>query len=240
MARHQRRGVWWKTARGLFYPAMWLSGRRMFFGREHMPTDGPALLVANHISYVDPLFTAVFVDSTGRLPHFLAKDSVFRLPVIGKLARELEQIPVYRGSAEAVDSLSAAGKALEDGHVVVIYPEGTITRDPKFWPMRARTGAARLALDHDVPIIPVAHWGTQLLYDHYHGKKFRPLPRKRIVVSAGGPVDLSAYRGKDRSGELLRQVTERLMGSVRDVLADVRGEPAPDEFYHHQQQKDRG
>jgi len=233
------RGVWWNTARGLFYPAMWVSGRHLFLGLENLPADGPALVVANHISYIDPVYTATFVDSVRRLPHFLAKDAVFRMPVIGKLASELGQIPVYRGSAEAVDSLAAAGKALDDGHVVVIYPEGTITRDPQFWPMRARTGAARLALDHDVPVIPVAHWNTQLVYDHYNGKRYRPFPRKRVVVSAGDPVDLSALRSQQRSGDVLREVTDHLMSAVRDVLADVRSEPAPAGFYQPQR-KDRG
>lgn len=232
-----KRGVWWQSARGLFYPIGWLSGSRQFLGREHIPADGPALVVANHISYIDPIYTAVYVDSTGRLPHFLAKDAVFRMPVVGLLARKLEQIPVHRGSSEAVDSLSAAGEALADGHVVVVYPEGTITRDPQFWPMRARTGAARLALEHDVPVIPVAHWNTQRIYDHYGGKKFRPLPRKTAVVAAGEPVDLSSFRaaqhenGQERGGELLRQVTDHLMVAVRDVLVDLRGEEAPADFY---------
>lgn len=235
----EQRNMWWNMAKGLFYPATWLSGSRLFLGREHIPAEGPALVIANHISYIDPLYTAVFIDSVGRLPHFLAKDSVFRIPMIGKLATELDQIPVRRGSVEAVDSLGAAGRALEKGQVVVIYPEGTITRDPHFWPMRARTGAARLVLDHDVPVIPVAHWNTHLIYDHYGGKKFRPLPRKRVMVSAGGPVQLSAFRGRQRTGELLRQVTDHLMASIRDVLADVRGEPAPSKFFQSQQ-KDRG
>lgn len=236
-----QRGVWWNTARGLFYPVRWISGPRLFLGREHIPAEGPALLVTNHISYIDPLYTATFVDSAGRLPCFLAKTAVFGMPVIGKLARELDQIPVHRGSADAVDSLSAAGDRLRKGHAVVIYPEGTITRDPDFWPMRARTGAARLALEHDgVPVIPIAHWGTHLIYDHYGGKKYRPFPRKRVIVSAGGPIDLSEYRGQERTGELLRTVTDKLMGAIRDILADVRGEPAPESFYQPQQQRDRG
>jgi 1-acyl-sn-glycerol-3-phosphate acyltransferase len=238
-----RRGVWLNTARALFYPTMWLASSHRFLGLENIPAEGPALVVGNHVSYIDPLYTAVFLDRAHRLPHFLAKDSVFRLPVIGKLANELEQIPVYRGSAEAVDSLTAAGKSLDNGHIVVIYPEGTITRDPDFWPMRARTGAARLALDHAVdgavPVIPLVHWNTQLVYDHYHGKKFRPLPRKRVVVSAGGPIDLSTFRGRERTGDLFRQVTDHLMSSVRDVLADLRGEPAPAEFFQVQR-RDRG
>jgi 1-acyl-sn-glycerol-3-phosphate acyltransferase len=222
---------------------MWISGRHRFVGRENLPAQGPALVVANHISYIDPIYTSVFVDSVGRLPRFLAKDAVFRLPVIGKLASELGQIPVRRGSAEAVDSLEAAGRTLDDGHLLVIYPEGTITRDPRFWPMRARTGAARLALEHDVPVIPVAHWNTHLVYDHYNGKKYRPFPRKQVVVAAGRPVDVSAFRAQfrvqERGADLLRELTDHLMAAVRDVLADVRGEPAPAGFFKPQR-KDRG
>jgi 1-acyl-sn-glycerol-3-phosphate acyltransferase len=230
VARSKGRGPWWNAARGIFYPVMWASSPHQFFGVEHVPTEGPALIVANHISYIDPIYTGVFVDTAGRLPRFLAKDSVFRLPVIGKLATTLGQIPVYRGRTNAVDSLHLAGRALDDGHIVVIYPEGTITRDPGFWPMRAHTGAARLVLNHDVPVIPLAHWNTHLIYDHYHGKKYRPFPRKCVTVSAGEPIDTSAFRGQERSSEVLRKLADHLMGAVRDVLAGVRGESSPAAF----------
>jgi 1-acyl-sn-glycerol-3-phosphate acyltransferase len=224
-------GPWWNAARTIWYPIKWLSGPSHFIGMEHVPATGPAIVVANHISYIDPIYTGVFFDRAQRMPRFLAKDGVFRIPVVGFLASKLEQIPVYRGGSEAVDSLREADKALEHGHIVLIYPEGTITRDPDYWPMRGRTGAARLALDHDVPVIPVVHWNTQLIYDHYHGKKYRPFPRKRVIVQAGAPIDLSAYRELPRNGELLRQVTEHIMRGIRDVLAAVRGEEPPEEFF---------
>ena len=95
---------------------------------------------------------------------------------------------------------------------------------------------ARLALQHDGPVIPVARWGTLDLYNHYQ-KKFRPFPRKTIVTQAGGPVDLSAYRGRPIDGALMRAVTDHVMGSVRDVLAAVRGEPAPERFFQPQQER---
>jgi 1-acyl-sn-glycerol-3-phosphate acyltransferase len=244
VVQQETRGVWWNMARAIWYPVKWLSGPHVFLGQEHIPAEGPALVVANHISYLDPIYTGVFFDKIRRIPRFLAKDEVFRLPVVGKLARELGQIPVYRGSIDAVDSLDAAHRALENGHIVVVYPEGTITRDPDFWPMRARTGAARLALDHDVAVIPVAHWNTQLIYDHYNGKKYRPFPRKRVIVQAGGPIDLSAFRDREKTGELLRRVTDHMMSAVREVLVTVRGEPAPVEFYQPQRvdlrEKDAG
>jgi hypothetical protein len=77
----------------------------------------------------------------------------------------------------------------------------------------------------------MVHWGTREIYDHYDGKKFRPLPRKDVVVRAGEPLDMSAYRDRPVDAALLREVTDYLMTGVRALLAEVRGEPAPSEFY---------
>ena len=140
------------------------------------------------------------------------------------------QIPVYRESADAQNSLREGEQALREGKIVVIYPEGTITRDPDGWPMHSRTGVARLALGADVPVIPGVPGGTREDNDHYR-KKFRPLPRRDIVVRAGDPVDLSEYRGRPVDAALLREVTDLLMVRVRDLLAEVRGEPAPAVFF---------
>ncbi|HEY0639269.1 MAG TPA: lysophospholipid acyltransferase family protein [Pseudonocardiaceae bacterium] len=233
----EARGIWWNAARAIWYPTKWLAGPHRFLGTEHVPRTGPALVVANHISYLDPIYTGIYFDKIGRIPRFLAKDAVFRMPLVGPLATRLGQIPVYRDSSDAVDSLREADRALREGHIVAIYPEGTITRDPAFWPMRAHTGAARLAMDHDVPVIPLAHWGTQRIYDHYNGKRFRPLPRTRVIVQAGPPIDLSALRGRPKNGDSLRQATDHLMTAVRDLLAQVRGETPPAEF--HPRRSDR-
>jgi 1-acyl-sn-glycerol-3-phosphate acyltransferase len=116
---------------------------------------------------------------------------------------------------------------------VVIYPEGTITRDPEGWPMRARTGVARLAMDcreSGVPVLTVARWGTRDILNGYT-RKFRPFPRKKITFDVSDPVDLSEFKGRDVDNPLLREVTDLLMTRVRDQLAVLRGEPAPTEFY---------
>jgi hypothetical protein len=96
--------------------------------------------------------------------------------------------------------------------------------------MYSRTGVARLALTADVPVLPAVHWGTREVLDRYNGK-FRPLPRKSITVRCGPPVDLSAYRGRPLDAALLREVTDLLMVQVRELLAEVRGEPAPEDFF---------
>ncbi len=229
MAR-EKGGFWLGFTAMLFYPMTWALGRWQVVGLDRIPAQGPALVVANHVSYLDPIYTAVFVHRGGRIPRFLAKHSLWKIPVLRNILRATGQIPVYRDSADAQQSLREGADALNAGKVVVIYPEGTITRDPEHWPMRSHTGVARLALACDVPVLPVVHWGTQEVYDRYH-KRFRPLPRKRIVVRCGEPIDLSAYRGQPVDAVLLRRITDHLMGEVRALLAAERGQPAPAKFY---------
>ncbi len=231
------RGFWIRVCIIVFYPLTWLVARPRFAGLEHIPAEGPALVVCNHISYLDPLYTAVFVHRRGRVPRFLAKANLWTVPVVGRMLVGAQQIPVYRGSGEAGKSLHVAEQALDEGKLVLIYPEGTLTRDPEHWPMRARTGVARLALARNIPVVPVVHWGTHRVYDHYD-KRFRPLPRKQVIVQAGEPVDLAAYRDRPVDAVLLREVTDLVMGRVRDLLAAVRKETAPEGFYSVQPRRD--
>jgi 1-acyl-sn-glycerol-3-phosphate acyltransferase len=230
LRRREKGGFWIAFAAMSVYPLGWLVGRGRYEGRQHIPAEGGVLVVANHISHLDPVYTALFVHTARRVPRFLAKHSLWRVPLLRSVLLGSGQIPVYRDTADAQQSLREGTEALQDGKVVVIYPEGTITRDPATWPMYARTGVARLALTAQVPVVPVVHWGTHEVLDGYR-KKFRPLPRKTVTVRSGPPVDLSAYRGRPIDAALLREVTDLLMARVRELLADVRGEHAPSEFF---------
>ncbi|MGB3437120.1 MAG: lysophospholipid acyltransferase family protein [Actinophytocola sp.] len=231
-ARLEKSGFWvWVTA-AVFYPIAWLA-KTTPKGAENIRRDGGVLLVMNHISHLDPPMDAVFVHRNGRVPRFLAKDSLFRVPVFKRMISGAGSIPVYRATAAAGDSLVAAKEALRNGKLVVIYPEGTITRDPDGWPMKSRTGVARLAmecLEHDVPVFTAARWGTKDIFDAYT-KKFRPLPRKKVSFDVSAPVDLSEFKGREVDNDLLRELTDFLMVRVRDQLAGLRDEPAPAEFY---------
>lgn len=220
--RREPQGFWIAFCACFFYPIALVAGRSRFEGLANLPPRGGALVVANHISHLDPVFTGLLVHRARRTPRFLAKHSLWKAPVLGWALAGSGQIPVYRDSADAQQSLRDATAALDDGKVVIIYPEGTITRDPDGWPMRARTGVARLALASDVPVLPAVHWGTRDVYDGYT-KRFRPLPRKPITVRCGPPVDLSAYRDRPVDAQLLREVTDLLMDRVRELLVDVRG-----------------
>ncbi|MFD2421244.1 lysophospholipid acyltransferase family protein [Amycolatopsis pigmentata] len=225
MAGREKGGFWVGAAAVLFYPVSWLT-RRVYLNAERVPRQGAALLVLNHISHMDPAVDAVFVHRQKRVPRFMAKNSVATAPLFGRIFLGAGGIPVYRGSSSAGDSLRAAHEALREGKVVVIYPEGTVTKEPGQWPKKAFTGVARLALENDVPVIPIARWGTQDVLDFYH-KKLRLIPRRTVTHSVGEPVDLSAYRGRDRGAALLREVSELLMDRVTDLLAEVRGEEPP-------------
>jgi 1-acyl-sn-glycerol-3-phosphate acyltransferase len=216
------------------YPVASLMFRLRYRHAERLPARGPVLLVANHVSILDPLACARLVFDNGRLPHFLAKESVFRGPW-GALLRSAGQISVARFSADAHTALDAAKVDLEAGHVVVIYPEGSVTRDPEWWPMEARTGVARLALTTDAVVLPVAQWGPQRVHD-YHRKKLHLRFRAPAEYLVGDPIDLSAARARVRQGEplsahLLRETTDLIMSRVRDQLAELRGEPAPLTFH---------
>lgn len=215
-----------RAVASLLRPATAVLARRRFDGLEHLPAHGPAIVAGNHVSHVDPLYTAVFVHRRGRAPRFLAKAGLWRVPVLGALLRAAGQIPVQRGSLDAAESLCAAERSIAGGGVVVVYPEGTLTRDPDRWPMRARTGVARLALACDAPVVPLVHWGTHRLYDH-DGRRARPGPWTRVVLRAGPPVDLRPYRGRPVDGPLLREVTDAVTRRLTALLADVRGEAAP-------------
>lgn len=195
--------------------------RQDWRGAERLPTGG-YVIAPNHLSYVDPLLFAHWEVEQGIAPRFLAKDTLFALPVLGSILRRAGQIPVYRGTAVATDSLRAAIAAVEAGQVITIYPEGTMTRDPDGWPMSGRTGAVRLAHLTGCPLVPVAQWGPQEIMWPYR-REFRLFPRKTMRVQVGEPLDLSDL-GEHPTEEQLRAATDRLMDALTALLADVRDE----------------
>jgi 1-acyl-sn-glycerol-3-phosphate acyltransferase len=207
-------------------PTLWLLTTRSWRGAEHMPAGGGVIVVVNHISHADPLVVAHFVYDAGRWPQFLGKQSVFDVPVVGRVLRRLRQIPVRRGTVDAAKALEAATAAVKAGDAVVIYPEGTTTREPDLWPMRGRTGVARLWLETGAPVVPLVTWGAQAIFDPRTGKR-RLRPRTPVTVVAGPPIDLSAYRGAPATTATMHEITDAVMLRLRDLLAVVRGEPGP-------------
>lgn len=202
--------------------------RRDWRGQDRIPLEGGAILAANHISHADPLALGQYIAYSGRWPRFMAKRSLFTVPGLGAMLRRVGQIPVDRASAQAADSLAAAATALEAGRAVVVYPEGTITREPDLWPMRGRTGAARLALTTGASVIPVGQWGAeQIMYGPTLGLPHL-LRRPTLQLTAGHPVDLDDLRAAPVTRETLHEATERIMVAITALVAGLRGQSPPD------------
>jgi 1-acyl-sn-glycerol-3-phosphate acyltransferase len=222
----QKRGWAFATAVLIVKPVLLAITKRRWSGTDKLPARGGCVLVANHVSHLDPLTFAHFVYDNGRLPRYLAKSEVFDVPVVGTIVAKAGQIPVARLSTDASHAFKAAVAAVEAGECVVVYPEGTITRQPEMWPMTGKTGAARIALATDVPVIPIAQWGANHILAPY-AKKPHIFPRKTITMKAGDPVDLDDLRGKPLSPPVLREATNRIMDALTRLLEDIRGEQAP-------------
>jgi 1-acyl-sn-glycerol-3-phosphate acyltransferase len=223
----RRLGFWRRFVVCLVVPVMTVWTRHTWSGQEKLPASGGVILVPNHVSHFDPLVVAHYVYAAGRWPRFLGKASLWRLPVLGRLLRKVQQIPVERGSVEAVKSLDALIGALNEGGAVIIYPEGTTTREPNLWPMRGKTGAARLALVTGAPVIPIANWGAERVFDP-RTKRLRFRPRTPVSVTAGKPVDLSRWAGESPGRAVLDDMTDAIMLDIRDLLTELReGDPPP-------------
>lgn len=205
--------------------------KRDWRGIEHLPQSGGCLLVTNHVSEFDPILFGHFVVDNGRLPRFLGKAEVFAVPVVGRIVSSAGQIPVYRKSADAAKAFSAAVQAVNSGECVIVYPEGSISRDLDLWPMVGKTGAARIALTTGCPVIPCAQWGPNHLLPPY-ARMPSLFPRKTMHIWADEPVDLSDLQGQPPTPAVLGEATDRIMGAITALLEGIRGERAPTERFN--------
>lgn len=226
MTTRKRLPTAYRVIVALLRPLLRVITKRDWRGMENLPVAGGCVVTPNHLSYFDPFVTALYLYDSGHPPYYLGKEAVFRIPVFGRLLRGADQIPVYRGSGQAADAFRAAVAAVQDGKTVVVYPEGTLTRDPGGWPMTGKTGAARIALQTRAPVIPLAMWGPQEVLGTYQ-KKLRLWPRKTMQVRAGPPVELADLYDRPLDAPLLRLATDRIMDAITAQVEALRGEQAP-------------
>jgi 1-acyl-sn-glycerol-3-phosphate acyltransferase len=215
---------------GILIPVLNAITKRTWQGTENIPKSGPAIVISNHLSYADVLFFAQFLFKNGRAPRFIGKRSVFNVPVIGRILLAAGQIPVDRESTHASKALDHAVAALKAGHLIGIYPEGTLTRDENLWPMVAKTGAARLAIITQLPIIPVAAWGIGDVLPPYN-KMPRIWKRSKITLRAGKAIDMTPWYGKQDDPKALAEATAHVMGELTTMLEDIRQEKRPAQIF---------
>lgn len=211
-------------------PLLNLVGKKQWRGAENIPSTGKIIVASNHVSYLDVLFFTHFLYRSGRAPRYIGKEGVFKVPVIGKIVLAAGQIPVVREGKDAAKALEHAVKTLQAGHLLGVYPEGTLTRDPNGWPMVAKTGLARLAITTKTPVIPIAQWGSQIVMPTYE-KKIKFFPRTPIKILAGAPLDLSPWYGKENDSAALIEATAFVMRAITDLLEELRGEKRPIEIF---------
>jgi len=204
--------------------------KRTWIGAENIPQTGAVIVANNHLSYFDVLNFAHYLYSNGRAPRFLGKVEVFRVPIIGRIILAAGQVPVERETPNAGKAVDHAKKLLEAGHLLGVYPEGTLSRDANHWPMVAKTGLARLALTTNTPVIPVAQWGSQIMMPTY-SKKLKLFPRTQITMVAGKPVDLSPWYGKGEDPQALIEATAKIMLEITILLEQIRGEKRPEVIF---------
>lgn len=200
-------------------PALALLARPRWRGRDRLVGASGALIVCgNHTGPLDALAYGHLLQASGIAPRFLAKQSLFRIPLLGLALRSTGQIPVDRGRSGGGDALAQARAALGRGEALMVFPEGTYTRDREGWPMRARLGAARLALETGAQLVPVGCWGSRALWP-VGAAVPRPGGGRRIMMSIAEP-----FRAQIRPGESQREAEVRVSGELMDRIAELVGQ----------------
>ncbi len=194
---------WYIFLRGCFRLLFTLLYRWKVAGRENVPTTGAAVLCSNHIGLMDPPLVGSSVD---RHVHFMAKEELFRLPVLSFVLPKILAFPVKRGQSD-MKSIKTAISILRDQEVFGIFPEGTRKKTTE--PEEAHLGAAMIALKAKSPIIPVAVIGPYRL--------FRPLK-----VIFGKPIDITPYTTGKVNKEVIEQVTQIMMNEIQALIEQHR------------------
>jgi len=189
-------------------------------GMEHVPSEGPFLLVSNHRSYFDVAALAIVAARIRRPVRFMGKQELFDAPVVGQLSRALGGIPVDRDTAPG-DSMRKATAALRAGEAVVVLPQGTIPRGEAFFDpvLKGKTGAARLAASTGVPVIPIALWGTEKVWPR--SSKVPNVANlqhpPRVTVTIGPPVPLGLTDAAADTATLMAAIVDLLPAEAREV-----------------------
>nr|WP_239565155.1 lysophospholipid acyltransferase family protein [Brevibacillus fulvus] len=173
--------------------------RWQVIGVEHIPKEGPVILCSNHISVLDPpLIGSCF----RRKIHYMAKEELFRIPVLSFLIKKFGAFPVKRGVGDRT-ALRSALQLLEQGKLFGIFPEGTRSKDGRLG--KGYTGVGLIVHKSDAPVIPVAIIGSYRL--------FQPL-----TVVFGKPIDFYQQRAMSASADTYKLTTEKIMAEIQTLL----------------------
>jgi putative phosphoserine phosphatase/1-acylglycerol-3-phosphate O-acyltransferase len=194
---------------------------------DHIPADGPCILVGNHRSYFDVSAMSLVIAKSGRPARFLGKREVFDAPIVGQVAAAMGGIRVDRATGSD-EPLQAAADALAGGEMVVMMPEGTIPRGPAFFDpvLRGRWGAARLAQMTGAPVVPVGLWGTEKVWP-----RSQRLPNMLnltdppvVRIRVGEPVKLKGKSLEADTKRIMKALVAQLPAEAREPRTPTRAE----------------
>jgi len=169
-------------------------------GRDNLPAEGGAILCSNHISWWDPPLVGCVVK---RRVHFMAKEELFKIPILGSILPALGAFPVRRGTPDR-SAIRQALQVLKDGQVLGIFPEGTRSKTGHL--QKAEPGTALLAIKSQAPLVPVAILGPYRL--------FRP-----IRVRIGAPFTVEEFYDQRLSSEVLGPASEKIMAKIAELMS---------------------
>ncbi|MDQ1585095.1 MAG: hypothetical protein QOJ90_908 [Actinomycetota bacterium] len=184
--------------------------RFTILGSENVPRVGGAVMVINHIGYMDFTYAGFAAHPSRRLVRFMAKKEVFDHPVSGPLMRGMRHIPVDRDAG--ANSFRTAVQALRDGEIVGVFPEATISRSFELKEFKA--GAVRMASAAKVPLLPTVLWGSQRVWTKDHPKR---LGRTKVAISIAVGEPIPPPKGSD-----VPEVTEQLLARMASLLEQVQ------------------
>lgn len=220
-------GAVWHVSRVTLKPTLLIFSRRAWRNGDRIPYKGGVVVAMNHISHIDPLLSGLLMWDYGRVPRYIAKSSLFgHSKIVDWWLTRGGQVPVDRSAG--AEGFQAAIDVVASGDLLVVYLEGSITKDPSGWPMRPKTGAARIALSTGAPVVPIGQWGAQELLPPY--SKRLSLRRPQIHMNVGEPVDLADLAGRE-DPDAVREATDRIMAAVVAQVEELRGENAPAQRY---------
>ena len=197
-----------RIARIVLLPLYSIFVKTKIEGEHFIPRTGPAIIVSNHISFIDPFALGYLCRRRNRQIHFLAKSELFKIPLLGWFLRSCGQIPVERGTSKAAESLKGAQVVLSDSRLVGIYPESTMPEDLVQLPIKS--GAIRLASKTNAPIIVVGTWGAHNFWRK--GKFPRPKIRQTHWMVVTQPyvveTDVDIEQAKIELAERMQKATQ--------------------------------
>jgi len=193
--------LFYKIVRGIIRVYLKLFNNWTIQGADNIPQSGPVVLIANHISLWDPVYLGC---STDRVVHYMAKEELFKKPVLKQLITALAAFPVKRGKVDR-NALRLAAKYLENGEVLGLFPEGTRSKTKELGSFLP--GASLFALRAGAPIVPVALIGTDRILGG------------RVTVKIGEPLTYPEYYGEKLGEEILEKVTQDCRDKIQELLS---------------------